>query len=289
MYSLRLTCPREDAEMAAAELWEAGTAGIQEIAHAGSTVLIAAFETNSLRNELLLRFARFLPDWQLADATDWIAHTHNAWPARPIGERLFLVPPWSQEETPPGRVRIVHNPGSACGTGEHPCTQLALSAIEQYLEPGARVADIGTGSGILAIAALSLGARQAIGVDIDRAALEAARENFSLNQLESPLLVAGSTNCLSDDVAGLTVANINPEILCSLIDDLVRMTHPGGWLILTGFTEAEMPRIEQLLPNACITGIGPWRCACARRNTVHLTQGHVAPLEFRNFETEPGA
>lgn len=261
MYSLRLTCPPEEAEIVAADLWESSTAGIQEIAQTGSTVLIAAFETNSLRDELLLRFAHFSPDWQVADTTDWIAHTHDAWPARRVGERLFLAPPWSQEETPPGRMRIIHNPGLACGTGEHPCTQLALSAIEQYLEPGVRVADIGTGSGILAIAALRLGARSAVGADIDAAALEAARENFSLNQLE-PLLVAGSSNCLPDDFAGLTVANINPEILCSLIDDLVRITHPGGQLILTGFTEAEMPRLEQLSPNACITGIGPWRCVC---------------------------
>ncbi|HEX7359734.1 MAG TPA: 50S ribosomal protein L11 methyltransferase [Bryobacteraceae bacterium] len=250
--------------MATAELWEAGTAGIQEIAQAGSTVLIAAFETNSLRSELLARFARFSPDWQLADTTEWIAHTHNAWPARPIGERLFLATPWSQEETPPERVRIVHNPGLACGTGEHPCTQLALSAIEKYLKPGMRVADIGTGSGILAIAALSLGARQAIGVDTDAAALQAARDNFTLNRLESPQLVAGSANCLPDDFADITVANINPEILRSLIDDLVRITRPGGRLILTGFTEAEMPRVEQLLPNACMTGIGPWRCVCSR-------------------------
>lgn len=259
MYSLRLTCPPEDAELAAAELWEAGTAGIEEIAQPGSTVLIAAFETNSLRDELLLRFARFSPDWQLADTTDWIAHTHGSWPARPIGERLFLAPVWSQKETPTGRVRIVHNPGLACGTGEHPCTQLALSAVEKYLEPGARVADIGTGSGILAIAALRLGARIVVAADVDEAALEAARENFSLNHLE-PLLVAGSTNCLADSYADLTVANINPEILCSLTGDLVRVTRTGGRLILTGFTDDEMPRLERFLPDACITGIGPWRC-----------------------------
>jgi ribosomal protein L11 methyltransferase len=259
MYSLRLTCPPEDAELAAAELWEAGTAGIQEAEQALSTVLIAAFETNSLRDELLLRFARFLPEWHLADTTDWIAHTQDAWPARAIGERLFLAPMWSQEETPPGRVRIVHNPGLACGTGEHPCTQLALSAIEKYLEPGARVADVGTGSGILAIAALRLGARSVVAADVDEAALEAARENFSLNQLES-LLVAGSTNCLPDRYADLTVANINPEILCSLTDDLVRITRPGGRLILTGFTEDELGAFEKEVPGACITSFGDWRC-----------------------------
>lgn len=259
MYSLRITCLPEDAELAAAELWEAGTAGIEEIAQAGSTVLIAAFENNALRDELLLRFARFSPDWQLADTTDWIAHTHDAWPARPIGECLFLAPPWSQEETPPGRVRILHNPGLACGTGEHPCTQLALSAIEKHLESGATIADIGTGSGILSIAALRLGARCALGVDTDTVALEAARKNFALNRLK-PSLAAGSANCLPDGYADLTVANINPEILYSLIDDLMRITRPGGRLILTGFTEDEMPRLEQFLPKASLTGISAWRC-----------------------------
>ncbi|MGH9583483.1 MAG: 50S ribosomal protein L11 methyltransferase [Bryobacteraceae bacterium] len=263
MYSLRLTCLPDEAEMAAAELWEAGTAGIQEIAQAGATVLVASFKTNARRDELFLRFARFSPDWQAADTTDWVAHTRNAWPARLIGTRLFLAPAWSEEETPPARVRIVHNPGLACGTGEHPCTQLALQAIEKHLPPGASVADIGTGSGILAIAALRLGARIAIGADPDEAALHAARENFALNQLE-PLLVAGSVNCLPNRYADLTVANINASVVYSMFEDLLRITRPDGQLIVTGFTEPELRLPKGKLAGACVTGIGPWRCIAAK-------------------------
>ena len=78
----------------------------------------------------------------------------------PVGERLFLAPPWSEETVPDGRVRLIHNPGLACGTGEHPCTQMALAAMERIVKPGDRVADIGTGSGILAIGAALLKAGQ---------------------------------------------------------------------------------------------------------------------------------
>lgn len=262
MYSLRLTCPPQEAEALSAELWEAETAGIQEIAAANATILIAAFETDAGRDDLLRKFTVFSPECGAADATDWVAHTRDAWPARSIGERLFLAPPWSQEATPPARMRIVHNPGLACGTGEHPCTQLALSGIEKYLAPGMAVADIGTGSGILAIAALRLGARVAIGVDPDAAALETARENFALNRFE-PFLIAGSVDSLAGSCVELTVANINAPILYSVFEDLRRITRPNGRLLLTGFEEPELRLFQDRLDHAAVTAIGSWCCLTA--------------------------
>lgn len=262
MYSLRLTCPPEQAEIVMAELWEAGTVGIQEIAGVNATVLVATFETNTRRDELLHKFAALTPEWQSADSTDWIAKTRDAWPARAIGDRLFLAPVWSEEETPPGRVRIVHNPGLACGTGEHPCTQLALAAVEKYLAPSAVVADIGTGSGILAIAALRLGARVAIGADPDTTSLEAARENFKQNQLE-PVLIAGSADCLQDSCTDLTIANIDAPVLQSILGELRRITRRGGRLILTGFEESETPLFESQIAAISATAMGSWRCLTA--------------------------
>lgn len=268
MFSLRLVCPPEQTETISAELWEAETAGIQEIAEPQVTVLIATFETNARRGELLRRFAALSPQWQAADSTDWIAHTRDAWPARSVGERLFLAPHWSREATPPGRTRIVHNPGLACGTGEHPCTQLALAAIEKHLAPGATVADIGTGSGILAIAALRLGAGIAIGADPDEAALQAAHENFTLNRLP-PLLVAGSADCLTNVCADLVLANIDGPVLSSILGDLVRIARPGGRLILTGFEEPELQIFRDRLGNGIVTAIGSWRClALEQRNPL---------------------
>ncbi len=216
-------------------------------------------KTFGLQSALLRHFAAFDPDWEVEEDTDWTAYTHEQWPPREIGSRIFLAPHWSTDETPAGRVRIIHNPGMASGTGEHPCTQLALMAIETHLRPGVTVADIGTGSGILGIAALRLGARRAIGVDTDFDSVSTARENAALNGLTLEL-VAGSATCLQHHAADLIVANINGTVLLSMMDDLLRVSKPGGRLILTGFNESELPFFLRLFPRAEATALNEWRC-----------------------------
>jgi ribosomal protein L11 methyltransferase len=255
VFSLRIECAAEDVERLSMELWELGAAGIQELEYGESAVLLVAFESNEQRGELMDRYAALSPDWEQLDDTDWVVHTQRSWPGRCVGERLFLAPPWSQEPTPPGRLRIVHNPGLACGTGEHQCTQLALMALEQSVTAGARVIDIGTGSGLLAIAALRLGASLAIGADPDEAALAIARENFELNRLPSHL-VAASADAFANQSADIVVANISGTVLLSLMDDLL---HISRTLLLTGFTEHELPTFQQLLPNSTVLALDEWR------------------------------
>ncbi|HTU45602.1 MAG TPA: 50S ribosomal protein L11 methyltransferase [Bryobacteraceae bacterium] len=260
MYSLLLTCTSAEIESISAELWEAGTLGIEELNSSGEIQLVAAF--SSQQAGLLERFANYSPRWRLAPPIDWIAETHRAWPARAIGEKLFLAPPWCHDPTPPGRERIVHVPGLACGTGEHPCTQLALLALEKFVRPNTTLIDIGTGSGILTIAALRLGAARAIGLDTDESALATARENFSLNAFE-PLLIAGSAECVSDGIADIAIANINGSVLLSIFDELLRITKGNGHLILTGFPELELAPFQQLLPGAEISILAEWCCVTA--------------------------
>jgi ribosomal protein L11 methyltransferase len=154
---------------------------------------------------------------------------------------------------------LVHNPGLAYGTGEHASTQLALMALEKCVTPGCRVADVGTGSGILAIASVKLGAVAALGLDLDEAALGAARENFALNDLEIPV-VAGSAACLADGSADVTVANISGTVLLNMADELFRVTAANGWLILSGFVEAELRAMEQSIPGGIVSGSEEWRC-----------------------------
>jgi ribosomal protein L11 methyltransferase len=255
VFSLRIECAAEDVESLSAELWELGAAGIQELDYGESTVLLVAFETDGSRNELMQRYAALSPDWEQLDETDWVAHVQRSWPGRRVGERIFLAPPWSQEPTPPGRLRIVHNPGLACGTGEHQCTQLALMALEQSVAPGACVIDIGAGSGLLAIAAVRLGASIAIGADPDESALAIARENFELNRLPSRL-AAASADAFASQSADIVVANISGIVLLSLMDDLLRI---GRILLLTGFTEHELPVFQQLLPNSAVLALDEWR------------------------------
>jgi ribosomal protein L11 methyltransferase len=259
MYSLRLTCEADEVDLLSGELWDAETAGIRELDHDGRTTLIAAFTSNARREKLLNRFAAYSPEWVAEQDTDWVAQTHLAWPARPIGRRLFLAPPWSTDPTPDSRLRIVLNPGLACGTGDHPCTQLALAALEMYVTAGCRVVDVGTGSGILAIAGLRLGAGIAIGIDPDDQALQQAKENFALNGLNA-LLMAGYADCFANAFADIVVANISATVLLAIADDLLRMLRPDGRLILTGFTEPEFGRVQAVFGRGDILEQDEWRC-----------------------------
>ena len=264
MYSLYLDCEADDLDLLSGELWEAGTQGIREMENGrGGLRLIAGFSDNSRREDLLERFVSHAPQWEHEPDTDWVKETRNAWPGRSVGDRFFLAAPWTAAATPPGRMRLIHNPGLACGTGEHPCTQLALTALERCVTPGCLVADIGTGSGMLAIAALQLGARAALGIDTDEAALAAARENLELNGLQANL-VTGSVECLREAASELTVANISATVLLAIADDLLRITRPGGRLILTGFPDAELGVLQEIFPAKAILQLEEWRCLISK-------------------------
>ena len=263
MFSLRLQCPQKEAEFISAELWELGTVAVSEQEENGQTVLLAGFEEEQSRDVLLARFADYVPFWQ-EDNTNWISAAESAWPPRAIGQKLFLAPPWCNDPTPPGRVRIIHNPGLASGTGEHPCTQLVLEALERCIVPGMRMLDVGTGSGILSVAALQLGAGFILGMDPDTEALQTARENFNLNYL-APALVAGSAACIADEWGDVTIANISGAVLMSILDDLLRVTRPDGFLILSGFIIDEAQAFLRIFPNAAHTTREGWSCLTARQ------------------------
>lgn len=245
-----------------AELWEAGTSGVCEEENEEGVAFIAGFGEDADQLALLTRFERFHPHWH-QDAVDWDAELRRIWRPRKIGERLFITPVWNQDETPLGRLRVIHNPGRASGTGEHPCTQLALESMEKHLETGNLVADIGTGSGILSVAAVKLGARSSVAVDIDLAALEVARENHELNDIP-PLLVCASGDALARESFDVVVVNISATVLLALADDLLQLVRPDGWLILTGFPNGEAAKVQRVFGPAEITALNEWRCLSLR-------------------------
>jgi len=262
VYSLKLRCRPDEAEAVSFQLWDAGTVAISESHEEHACVLTAGFENKGSRVSLLRQFAAYEPEWR-EDRTDWEAVARQSWPGRAVGKRLYLAPPWSEQPTPEGRLRLVQNPGQASGTGEHPCTQLALEALEKGIAGRCRVLDVGTGSGVLAIAALKLGAATAVGIDPDESALQTARENFALNELPS-LVAAGTVDCIAGGWSEVTVANISATVLLSIADDLLRVTATGGMLILTGFPPAEAGAIANFLPDAEISYLGDWACLAAR-------------------------
>ena len=232
MFSLLLHPTPDREDQLIAELWELGTSGIIQ----DDAGIRAFFESPSDPSTLVQRFASFAPEPREEAPTDWVQATHDAWPPMLAGERFFLAPPWSEAPTPAGRLRLVINPGMACGTGRHPATGLCLEALERHVRPGNRVLDIGTGSGILAAAAALLEAGCVAGCDLDPDAIAVARE-----RMDTPLF-AGSADAVRSKWADVIVANINAGALEKLAPELARVRRPKSTLILAGFPEWDTPR-----------------------------------------------
>jgi len=210
MYYLRLEVEASATDALIAELWEAGTLGVVE----GEGFLEAFFNDS----EVAARFGTPLP----AVERDWIKETEDAWPPILIGQKFFVVAPWRTEPTPPGRFRLEINPGMQCGTGQHPCTRLCLEAMERIIRPGDRVLDVGTGSGILAIAARMLGAATVVACDIDP---DAARE---------AAFFIGSVDAVRSGAFYVVVANISEIVIGELKPELERVAPRR---ILSGFQD----------------------------------------------------
>jgi ribosomal protein L11 methyltransferase len=205
---------------------------------------------------------------------DWA----NAWKAyygiQRIGQRIVIKPSWLEYEPREGDVVLDLDPGMAFGTGLHPTTRLCLLALEEQVRPGARVLDLGTGSGILAIAAAKLGGPSAsvAAIDTDNVAVEAAAENVERNGLAGAIAVEqGST--LAARKRGpfdLVVANIRAGVIIELAPALHELLEPGGTLISSGiFFERAEGVVEALngagLPVRERKQEGDWVCLISVR------------------------
>ena len=165
---------------------------------------------------------------------DWVRLTQAQFTPQKISSRLWVVPTW-HEVVDPAAINIRLDPGLAFGTGTHPTTRLCLRWLDAHLQGGESVIDYGCGSGILAIAAMKLGASRAAGVDIDEQALLAARRNALQNQADVTFYAAEDD--LSENVispAHVVVANILANPLTVLAPLLARFTLPGGQVVLSG-------------------------------------------------------
>lgn len=248
LFSLLLHASPEQEDFLIAELQECGTSGVTE--EAGG--LRAFFESEADAGALLERFADFSPHLRAEKHVDWEQKTREAWPPLCVGERFFLVAPWDgATAVPPGRLRLEIYPGMACGTGRHPATQLCLQALERWVKPGARVLDVGSGSGILSDAARLLGAGAVVGCDVDADAVAIARERVRV------AMFVGSADAVRSHWADVIVANIDAATLERMAGELERARKPGGTLIVSGFPERDEP--EGFQPRETLQ-LEEWRC-----------------------------
>lgn len=180
-------------------------------------------------------------DW----ANAWKEHFH----VQRIGRTIVVRPTWRAHAPRPGECVIDLDPGMAFGTGAHPTTALCLEALEEQVRPGDVVYDIGTGSGILAIAAAKLGARAVVACDVDPVAIRVAGENIRRNGVAARVtLLEGSWRELNrHGKAHLAVANIVAGVICAMAPDVPGLLEPGGRFVASGIVRESEARVREAL------------------------------------------
>ena len=193
---------------------------------------------------------------------DWEESWKQYYQPIPIGEKLLIVPQWLSPENPEHRIPVVLDPGMIFGTGAHASTQMCLRALEQTIHGGERVIDLGSGSGILSIAALLLGAQEATGVDIDPKAEDIARENAALNGLTAPKFRAVTGNVIGDKAMmeslseggyDVVLANIVADVIIPLSAVVPHFLRHDGVFICSGVLNTRLPEVERAIEAAGLT------------------------------------
>lgn len=211
---------------------------------------------------------------------DWATSWQKYYQPIPVGKRIYIVPDWMRgEPVPDGRAPLYLNPGLTFGTGAHPTTQLCLELLEEVLKPGGKVLDLGCGSGILAIAALILGASRAIGVDIDPKAADVTFENAALNGIGPDRLSVYAGDVLSDRKLAaklepgqnrVVLANIVADVIIPLSTKAGEFMTPDGAFLASGIIEGRQEEVRAAMESNGLTVVkhlerNGWHAFQARR------------------------
>ncbi len=205
----------------------------------------------------------------------------DSYPPQPIGEKLMVLPCWLADTDCGSREKVILDPGLTFGTGAHPSTQMVMEAMEELVRPGSHCLDLGSGSGILSIAALRLGAASATGVDVDPKAEDIARENAGYNGFAAPAFTALTGNVTTDSALmdalsrkdyDLVLVNIVADVIVALAPVLPRFLTHKSRLICSGILDTRLEDVVQALTAAglSVTSVRQkedWRCVTAQRRS----------------------
>jgi len=211
---------------------------------------------------------------------DWEEGWKENYPPQPVGRRLVVLPYWLEGTQEAGQLPIILDPGLTFGTGAHPSTQMVMEAMETLVKEGHSCLDLGSGSGILSITALRLGAKTAVGVDIDPKAEDIARENARFNGFAAPEFTACTGNVVEDaglmerlrrDSYDLVLVNIVADVIIGLSPVLPGLLGPESKLICSGMLDTRLPDVLAALQAAGLTAAeirakDEWRCVIAQRS-----------------------
>ena len=224
MVFVRIAVEPEQADELTAALWEAGTLGIVE----GAGYMDAFFKD--------AEGARPFGEPQESPEVDWVKQTRDSFVPLLIGDRFYVAAPWHADPTPEGRLRLEINPGLQFGTGQHATTRKCLEAMECVVKPGASVLDVGSGSGILSVAAKLLGASRVVACDVDAGGAQALVEALGVNPCGEISFFTGSVDAVKSNSFDVVVANIGEEVRGDMWPDFSRVAPVR---ILSGFQDDE--------------------------------------------------
>ena len=214
--------------------------------------------------------------------TNWEESWKENYPPQEVGERLVVLPYWLADTDTRGRLPVILDPGLTFGTGAHPSTQMVMEFMEERIRPGMHCLDLGSGSGILSIAALRLGAAETVGVDIDPKAENIARENSLYNGFEAPAFTAMTGNVLTDTALmdalrsrswDVVLVNIVADVIIALAPVLPRFLGEKSLLICSGILDTRLEDVTAALSAAGLTvtqvrAKEDWRSITAQRSTL---------------------
>src|SRR5579884_2979282 len=175
-------------------------------------------------HDIFDRSRRSLPriTHRIVEEHDWTEEWKKSYTSFPIANDFFVIPSWENPICPDDRLPIRIDPGQAFGTGTHETTQLTMEVLERWIEPAHVVLDVGTGSGILAVASRLLGAKQVVAFDIDPIAVQVARSNIERNGQHAISTFCGSVDAIAADQIDLLLANLTAEVIMELFPEFAR-------------------------------------------------------------------
>lgn len=176
---------------------------------------------------------------------DWINNWKKYFRPMPVGRKLYIHPAWIDEPSPAGRAVLTLEPGTSFGSGTHETTRLVLETMEDLITPDTRVLDVGCGSGILSVSAMLLGAKRAVGVDIDPLAVKTAEGNADLNGLRDKDIsyVCGDLTEKTSGKFDLILANITADAIIRLVGGISAFMEDGAVCVVSGIIEKRAPDV----------------------------------------------
>ena len=260
---ITVTTSQEASEAVANLLFELNATGVELKDNEASTVnLIAHYPLDDrvgARMQKLRDFLTELPTWGIqpypatidlkhVKSEKWEEAWKSAFPPQRVGSRIVIAPTWIDVPHNETEILIRLNPGMAFGTGYHPTTRLSLELLERTVEPHHQVADIGTGSGILTIAAIKLGAKHVDAIEIDPTAIPIAAANFQANGVAPKVHLSQGDGLRGiENRYHLIIGNILTKTILPMIPFCVQRIYPEGIIIFSGILETEFAQVKSVL------------------------------------------